>query len=193
MIYTRRSLIMFVLAFALISLALTACSDDEEKASPTPTLTPPALSVRDAWVRATIGEMAEGQQGDMGAMGGHDMGDMGDMGSEESTGRVTGAFMVIENAGETADQLIGAAVSPEIARTVEIHETTVGENDVMQMRPVQAIEVPARGSVELKPGGYHIMLLDVQRDLNPGDTVTLTLSFASGASLDVDATVRPLE
>lgn len=188
--HTRRSIIMFVLALALISLALTACSGDEEKASPTPTLTPPALSVRDAWVRATVGEMAEGQQGDMGAMGGHDMGDMG---SEESTGRVTGAFMVIENAGETADQLIGAAVSPEIARTVEIHETTVGENDVMQMRPVQAIEVPARGSVELKPGGYHIMLLDVQRDLNPGDTVTLTLSFASGASLDVDATVRPLE
>lgn len=185
--YTRRSLIMFVLAFALISLALTACSDDEEKASPTPTLTPPALSVRDAWVRATVGGMAEGEQGDMGSH------DMGDMGSEESTGRVTGAFMVIENAGETADQLIGAAVSPEIAGAVEIHETIVGENDVMQMRPVQAIEVPARGSVELKPGGYHLMLLDVQRDLNPGDTVTLTLSFASGASLDVDATVRPLE
>ncbi|MGQ9849319.1 MAG: copper chaperone PCu(A)C [Aggregatilineaceae bacterium] len=190
MIHPRRSIIMFVLALALVSLVLTACSGDEEKASPTPTLTPPALSVRDAWVRATVGEMAEGQQGDMGAMGGHDMGDMG---SEESTGRVTGAFMVIENAGETADQLIGAAVSPEIARTVEIHETTVDENNVMQMRPVEAIEVPARGSVELKPGSYHIMLLDVQRDLNPGDTVTLTLSFASGASLQVDATVRPLE
>ena len=189
--HTKRSIIMFVLTLALISLALAACSDDDKgKPTTTPTPAPPALSVRDAWVRATVGGMAEGTQGDMGAMGGHDMGAMG---SEQATGRVTGAFMVIENAGDTPDQLVGAAVSPGIAGAVEIHETTVGENDVMQMRPVQAIEVPARGSVELKPGGYHIMLLDVQRDLNPGDTVTLTLSFASGASLDVDATVRPLE
>lgn len=187
---TRYPITLFAVALAVFSLALTACSGDDEKAPPTPTLTPPALSVRDAWVRATVGGMAEGTPGDAGAMGGHDMGATGD---EESTGRVTGAFMVIENAGETPDRLVSVAVSPDIAGAVEIHETTVDENDVMQMRPVEAIEVPARGSVELKPGGYHIMLLDVQRDLNPGDTVTLTLSFASGASLDVDATVRPLE
>ena len=183
MIRMRRPLILYVLALALVGLALAACSGDSKKET-TPTPTPPALSVRDAWVRATVGAMAQAEQG---AMGGHDMGSQG------ATGRVTGAFMVIENAGDTPDQLVGAAVSPEIAGAVEIHETTVGENDVMQMRPVQAIEVPAHGSVELKPGGYHIMLLDVQRDLNAGDTVTLTLSFASGASLDVDAAVRPLE
>ncbi|GAB4431258.1 MAG: copper chaperone PCu(A)C [Anaerolineae bacterium] len=182
----RRSIVPITLALMVIGLALAACSGDSEK-KPTPTPTPPALSVRDAWVRATVGEMAEGEQSDMSGQ------DMGHMGSQESTGRVTGAFMVIENAGDTPDQLVGATVSAEIARTVEIHETTVGENDVMQMRPVQAIDVPAHGSVELKPGGYHIMLLDVQRDLNAGDTVTLTLTFASGTTLDVDAIVRPLE
>lgn len=171
-----------VLLVALTSLILVACSGDDEQVSPSPTPAPPALSVRDAWMRATVGEMAEGQQGDMGAMSG-----------EETGGRVTGAFMVIENAGDTPDQLIAVTVSPQIAGAVELHETTVSENDVMQMRPVQAIEVPARGSVELRPGGYHIMLLNVQRDLNAGDTVVLTLSFASGASLDVTATVRPLE
>jgi copper(I)-binding protein len=185
----RRSIVLYILVLTLISLVLGACGGDSKKES-TPTPTPPALSVRDAWVRATVGEMAEGEQSDMGS---HSMGDMGSMSGEESTGRVTGAFLVIENAGDTPDQLIGATVSAEIARAVEIHETTVGENDVMQMRPVQAIDVPAHGSVELKPGGYHIMLLDVQRDLNAGDTVTLTLTFASGATLDVNAAVRPLE
>jgi copper(I)-binding protein len=188
MIRTRHPIALFAVVLTLVSLTLAACGGDSKKES-TPTPTPPVLSARDAWVRATVSSMAEGEQGSMG----HNMGDMGSMSSEEAAGSVTGAFMVIENAGDTPDQLVGATVSAEIARVVELHETTVGENDVMQMRPVQAIDVPAHGSVELKPGGYHIMLLDVQRDLNAGDTVTLTLTFASGATLDVDATVRPLE
>ncbi len=178
--------IWYAVILTLISVALAACSGDSEK-KPTPTPTAPALSVRDAWVRATVGAMAGADQGAMGDMGSHSMG------AEETSGRVTGAFMVIENGGDTPDQLVGATVSPEIAGAVEIHETTVDENDVMRMRPVEAIGVPARGSLELKPGGYHMMLLDVQRDLNPGDTVTLTLTFASGTTLDVTATVRPLE
>jgi len=63
----------------------------------------------------------------------------------------------------------------------------------MRMRPIDGVEIPAGGSVELKPGGLHIMLLDVQRDLEPGQTVTLKLDFESGRSLVVDAPVRPLE
>ncbi len=184
----RRVLLSGVVALVL---ALSACSGDEEKATPTATPTSPALSVRDAWVRATIQQMAGAEQSDTAAgMAGHDMGGMSD---QEPSGRVTGAFMVIENSGDAPDRLIGASAGPEVAGAVEIHETTVDENDVMRMRPIEAIEVPARGSVELKPGGYHIMLLDVQRDLNPGDTVTLTLTFASGATLDVTAEVRALE
>jgi copper(I)-binding protein len=69
----------------------------------------------------------------------------------------------------------------------------VGENDVLQMRPVEGVTIPAEGTAVLKPGSYHIMLLDVQRDLNPGDTVAITLAFESGLTLTVDAEVRALD
>jgi hypothetical protein len=53
------------------------------------------------------------------------------------------------------------------------------------------LEIPADGGVTLEPGGNHIMLMDLQRDLNPGETVTLTLTFASGKTLTVEAEIRP--
>ena len=60
----------------------------------------------------------------------------------------------------------------------------------MKMRPVKSIPVPAGGTVELKPGGYHIMLLDLKKDLKPGDTVPVTLSFEHGGELRIEAAVR---
>jgi periplasmic copper chaperone A len=124
----------------------------------------PAITVHDAWVRATVG-----------------------------SGGMTGAFMTIENVGGTADRLLGAAVDAEVAGAVEIHETTIGDDQVMRMRPVEGIDVPAGGRVELKPGSYHIMLLDVQRDLTPEESLTLTLTFESGAQVAVSASVRAME
>jgi len=131
-----------------------------------------ALEVSDPWVRATIAL------------------DDRQMGNDSEMSPLTGAFMTIRNTTDSADRLIGA--STDVADVVEIHETTI-EDDVMRMRPVDGVEIPAVGSVELKPGGLHIMLLDVQRDLEPGQTVTLKLDFESGRSLVVDAPVRPLE
>ncbi|MBC6934312.1 MAG: copper chaperone PCu(A)C, partial [Chloroflexi bacterium] len=59
-------------------------------------------------------------------------------------------------------------------------------NDVMKMRPVEGgIEIPAGGSVELKPGGYHVMLMQLPRDLLPGQAIMLTLVFESGVELPV--------
>ena len=84
-------------------------------------------------------------------------------------------------------------MSADVAGTVEIHETTIDENNVMRMRPVEGIDIPAKGSVELKPGGYHIMLLNVKKALQPGDKLSLTLTFASGKNVTVEADVRAME
>jgi copper(I)-binding protein len=84
----------------------------------------------------------------------------------------TGAFMIISS---KAPARLVAAQSP-VARMVEIHQTTM-EGGVMRMRPVEAIELPAGKAVELKPGGYHVMLMQVPRPLKEGETVPLTLTI----------------
>ncbi|HSN76775.1 MAG TPA: copper chaperone PCu(A)C [Anaerolineae bacterium] len=71
-----------------------------------------------------------------------------------------------------------------------MHETKM-EGDVMRMAQVEGgIEIPARGQVELKPGGYHVMLIGLTRDLNVGEKFPVTLQFESGNSLVVEAEVR---
>ncbi len=97
------------------------------------------------------------------------------------------AYLVIANAAETDDALVSVA-SPAAA-VVEIHETRDDGTGQMTMMPVDAIPVPAGGTVELKPGSFHIMLIELVAPLEPGATVSLTLTFASGAVVEVMAPV----
>lgn len=94
----------------------------------------------------------------------------------------------------TRDTRLVAASSP-VTPVVEVHEMAM-EKDVMKMRQVPSIELPAGKSVELKPGGYHVMLLDLKQQVKEGDTVPLTLVFESKdgkrESVEVKAPVRPL-
>jgi periplasmic copper chaperone A len=82
----------------------------------------------------------------------------------------TGAFMSLTSSDGA--RLIGAA-SP-IAGVVEIHEMVM-EGSVMRMRPIAGLDLPAGRSVELKPGGYHMMLMDLKRPLKSGERVPLEL------------------
>lgn len=103
-------------------------------------------------------------------------------------GHANGAvYVTIKNEGPEGDALISA--TSDVANAVELHET-VREGDVMKMRPLPRLDVPAAGAVEMKPGGHHIMLLGLKRDLKPGDRVTLTLSFEKAGSMRVEAPVR---
>lgn len=102
-------------------------------------------------------------------------------------GATTGAFATIVNSTDEADRLVGAECAA--ARAVEIHETRM-EGDIMQMRPVDAVAVPAGGQVELKPGGYHIMLIDLQRGLQAGEKLTITLIFEKAGRVAVQAEVK---
>jgi copper(I)-binding protein len=97
------------------------------------------------------------------------------------------AYMRLVNNGSVADALVGA--STDVAKVVEIHSMTM-ENGVMRMFPVEQIEIPAGGTAELQPGGFHVMLIDLNKDLNAGDTVDLTLKFASGKEINVAAPVE---
>ena len=102
----------------------------------------------------------------------------------------SGAFMVISNGGDAPRQLIKAQ-SP-VAKSVELH-THVNDHGVMKMRAVASIAVDAKGSVELKPGSYHIMLIDLKQPLSEGDAVPITLIFDDGSSQQISAPVRRIQ
>jgi copper(I)-binding protein len=86
--------------------------------------------------------------------------------------KATGAFMQLKSPADTT--LVDAA-SPA-AKIVEIHEMKM-EGGMMKMSAVDRLPLPAGKAVELKPGGYHVMLLDLVAQLKEGDTVTLKLTF----------------
>jgi copper(I)-binding protein len=107
------------------------------------------------------------------------------------TQNVTGAFMRLTS--PTAARLVGA--SSPVAGVAEIHQTTM-EGGVMRMRPVQAIELPAGKTVELKPGGYHVMLMQMPRALKEGETVPVMLVIegrdGKRQNIEVKAPVKAL-
>lgn len=101
--------------------------------------------------------------------------------------RAGAAYMVIRS-GQATDDALVAATSPAAA-VVEMHLTEADAQGMMTMHPVPEIPVPAGGSVELAPGGYHLMLIDLVAPLVDGSDVELVLTFRSGAMLTVHARV----
>jgi copper(I)-binding protein len=105
--------------------------------------------------------------------------------------KASGAFMQLKSAeGAT---LVGAQ-SP-VAGVVEIHEMRM-ESNVMRMRAIPKLDLPAGQAVELKPGGYHVMLMDLKQPLKKGDTVPITLKLqgkdGKPQEVEVKAEVRDL-
>jgi copper(I)-binding protein len=105
--------------------------------------------------------------------------------------KATGAFMRLTASDDT--RLVGA--SCPAAELTEVHEMVM-QNDVMKMRPLPVLALPAGQPVDLKPGGYHIMLIGLKAPLQEGATVPITLRFetAGGAVVEqvVDAPVKAL-
>ncbi|CAM3813462.1 copper chaperone PCu(A)C [Polynucleobacter antarcticus] len=102
--------------------------------------------------------------------------------------QVAGGFMKIENKG-AADQLISA--SSPVAGEVQLHEMAM-EGNVMKMRQVKDITVPAGGSVELKPGGLHLMFMNIKAPLTAGETVPVKLKFAKAGEVEVKVPVNAM-
>ena len=105
--------------------------------------------------------------------------------------RATGAFMKLT---APAGARLVEARSP-VAGVVEIHEMTMDSN-VMRMRQVPMLELPAGKAVELKPGGYHVMLMELKQPMKTGESVPITLVFEDKdrkrLTVDIQAPVRAL-
>ena len=97
------------------------------------------------------------------------------------------AFMTLKNASAVNDQLVAA--STPVSATAELHNH-IKEGDVVRMRQVPSIEVPAGGSVALQPGGLHVMLLGLKQPLREGETFPLTLTFAHAGAVTVEVPVK---
>ncbi|MBM7843233.1 copper chaperone PCu(A)C [Herpetosiphon giganteus] len=110
----------------------------------------------------------------------------GGMGGGAMMGSNSAAYMTIRNTG-AADTLIAA--STDVAGKVELH-TVTADGEVMKMEQVEKIEVPANGEAVLKPGGFHIMLLEIKQDLKVGDTLDLTLTFEKAGKITVKVPVQ---
>ncbi len=98
----------------------------------------------------------------------------------------TAAFMVIRNTGDK-DVKVVKADNP-VSKATELH-THLNEGGVMKMRPVPAIEIRAKGEAVLRPGGLHVMMIDLKAPMKEGDSVPITLTFDDGSSKQVDARV----
>lgn len=97
----------------------------------------------------------------------------------------TAAYLRLTNNGDSPVALIGVTAD---AGDAEIHETQM-EGDVMRMRPTDRIDIPAGESLALEPGGYHIMIMGLGEPLEQGSTLPLTLQFASGAAITLNARI----
>jgi copper(I)-binding protein len=156
----HRACAILVLLVVLMALLLTACGAPEG----------PAIEARNVWARPALagGGMSTGEG--MGAAG---------------TGAV---FMQLVNSGRQADRLLGGRT--EVAEVVEIHETVM-DGDVMRMQMLaEGLEIPAQGEVLLQPGGYHVMLIGLRRDLAVGDQFELELDLAESGTLLLKPEVR---
>ncbi len=119
----------------------------------------PAISIDDAWARASVGPQLS-----------------------------SAAYFTIRNDGG-ADALL--AVTSPVA-DASLHSTSM-DNGVMRMRPLDRLDIPANGIVQLKPGGTHVMLMGMRAPLVAGSTIQLELKFEHSGDKHVTAAVKPPE
>lgn len=108
------------------------------------------------------------------------------MRASPSAANAGAGFLTIKNAGTQDDRLIAAEAG--ISKVVELH-THVKDGDIMRMRQVEFIAVPAGGTAELKPGGDHVMFITLHKQLTEGQSVPVTLVFEKAGRRTVDMPV----
>ena len=99
-------------------------------------------------------------------------------------------YFALQNHSASADELTG--VSSDIATAVEMHESKM-EGDVMQMNQLMSIPIKGKASVEFAPGGYHVMLIALKKDVKIGDQVQVTLHFKDHEDMALNVPVQENE
>jgi hypothetical protein len=105
-------------------------------------------------------------------------------------GQATGLFFKIENNSDKADTLY--KVDFELAGKVEIHETYDAGNDMMGMREVKQIVIPAKSTFELKPGAHHVMLMKLKQDIKKGYVGDFILYFKQAGKIMIKAEAKDM-
>ena len=103
--------------------------------------------------------------------------------------KIAAGYLVVHNSGSAADRLV--SVSSPAAERVETH-ITVREGDISRMREVKGYEIPANGMFEAKPGGAHLMFVNIKTPFKEGATIPATLIFAKAGEIKVQFRVAPL-
>lgn len=98
------------------------------------------------------------------------------------------AYMTINS--DADDELLGAKVDESIAMMTQVHETVMGEDGAMKMQEVEKVDIKAGTPTELKPGGYHVMLMQLKEPLKTGSTISVTLTFANAGDVVVEVPVQ---
>lgn len=177
-----------LVATLIVTGLLAACGSDTKSSNPTAAVAAASIDVSSVWARTS-----------------------------PTVGGAGAVYLSIANTGGLDDALVAVHVDPSIAMAAGLHETvpvdatastmagamtpattasaampttSAGGGSMMEMRPVERIVVPAKGSVALAPGGYHIMLTDLVEPLTVGSTLKLTLSFEHSGDKVVTADVR---
>jgi copper(I)-binding protein len=101
---------------------------------------------------------------------------------------VAGGYLKITNTGTTPERLVGG--STDVAKRFELHEMRM-EGGVMKMRELaNGLEIPPGATVELKPGSYHVMMMNLSRQLTKGERVKASLSFEKAGKVDIEFAVE---
>ncbi|MBS1837464.1 MAG: copper chaperone PCu(A)C [Actinobacteria bacterium] len=188
-------------ALLLSPLAMTACGgDDQAKDTKEPTSSTTAkpaakLEATGAWARAAKAEansavylkITGGAESDalLGATVPADVADKVEM-------HETVAATSTTTAGGMGSETTAPAMGSPTTVHADSGSTPTSTGGMMTMQPVEKIPVPADGSVELKPGGLHVMLFGLKKDLAVGMTVPVTLTFEKAGQIQVTAEVREL-
>lgn len=106
-----------------------------------------------------------------------------------ASAQTAGGFMAIVNTGAEADRLIG--VESAIAAKSEVHESKVDADGVGTMNHIDALEIPAGGTVSLERGGYHVMFMGLTGPLTEGEMHKATLIFEKAGRVEIEFQVDP--
>lgn len=105
-----------------------------------------------------------------------------------NAGGVGAVYFIIDNPADQDDILLSA--DSDAAEQVELHQSTMNDDGIMSMQQQESVPVPGGSIVEFNPGGLHVMLINLEKDLEPGDTLTFSLNFQNAGHIQLEATVR---
>ena len=104
------------------------------------------------------------------------------------SGGNSAVYFLVNNPTEEADNLLNA--HSDVAEHIELHLSKMKDDGTMTMLQQESVPIPANSSIEFKPGGLHVMLINLIDGLKPGDTFNLSLNFENAGEITVEVTVR---